>query len=64
MKCEVCHQGPCDPSGPSIYRVSEYGKVPARWRCGEHLTGVQEAAIDQQVLDIVNIIENGTRKNN
>jgi len=51
MKCEVCGFGPMH--GVTVYRQNSKGEK-GRWRCGGH----NEAAIDPEVAEVVDSIEN------
>jgi hypothetical protein len=58
--CEICHQGPApEHGGKTVYRANMPGKMPARWRCREHVagSGAMALALHGEVADVVNIIE-------
>lgn len=59
MRCEVCNRGPAPEAGSvAVYRVNELG-VEGIWRCQEHLTPEQSAALDKEVVKLAHIIGRG-----
>lgn len=63
MNCEICNKGPLGEVATTVYRVNPKG-IKGIWRCAEHLTPKQRAAIDPEVQDIVNIIEEDNNSTN
>lgn len=59
MNCEICKRDISD--GVSLHRVNEFG-VKGVFRCPDHLTHDQEANLDPEVRDIVNIIKADNRE--
>lgn len=60
MECEICGcRAPED--GATLFRVNSSG-VPGLWRCREHLTDEQRAAIAPEVKEITDIIEMDNRQ--
>lgn len=57
MKCEVCSKSvQTHPQGCTLWRINPLGETGV-WRCWEHLSPEQRAAIDPSVLTITNAIE-------
>ena len=55
MKCEICQADPSkDPV--AIHRVSALGVFPSRWRCSDHLSDEQAAALPSEVKEICDTI--------
>jgi hypothetical protein len=59
MRCEICQRNVPD-DGVTLHRVNEKG-VKGIWRCADHLTPDQRAAIDPEVSEIVKIIADDNR---
>lgn len=60
IKCDWCGNGPADDPPTTIHRVNPKG-VAAIWRCRGCLSHDQEAALDSNVLGVVNVIESDNR---
>lgn len=61
MKCEVCNIR-CPEDGATMYRVNPLGELPAVWRCWEHLSAEQRAAVDPESKEIISILEDDARQ--
>ncbi len=55
-RCEICNGG--GPEGPTLFRMNEKG-VDGIWRCRGCMTVEQDAALDPELVEIVEIIERG-----